>query len=144
MAGPTTTLLDPENRFEPKERFVFDQCFWSLDPDDDCPMEYLQPDIYNVVGPQLLDSIMIGYNACLCAYGQTGSGKTYTMMGNLASVDDKGIIPRLCEDLYARMHTAQRENPSISFKLEAQYMEIYTEKVRDARPPPTGWTSALL
>jgi len=27
-----------------------------------------------VVGPQMLDNILGGYNACLFAYGQTGSG----------------------------------------------------------------------
>jgi hypothetical protein len=36
--------------------------------------EARQSDVYDVIGPELLDSIMLGYNASLFAYGQTGSG----------------------------------------------------------------------
>eukprot|EP00667_Euglena_gracilis_P000994 EG_transcript_994 len=131
MQPTTTTVLDPETGWEPKESFVFDYCFWSAGERQEAVAHATQLSVYDVVGPQLLDSFMAGYNACLFAYGQTGSGKTYTMMGNLSQPEEQGIIPRLCRDLFQRIHTTQRENPSISFKLEASYMEIYMEKVRD-------------
>lgn len=38
---------------------------------------------------------------------QTGSGKTYTMLGDLGSATDRGLAPRLCEDLFQRIETAQ-------------------------------------
>lgn len=32
-----------------------------------------------------------------------GSGKSYTMMGSLSDDDTKGIIPRLCDNLFERI-----------------------------------------
>jgi hypothetical protein len=75
---------------------------------------------------------MEGYNACIFAYGQTGSGKSYTMMGT-DGTDDEGIIPRLCHDLFTRID--QEKSETKQFKVEASYMEIYNEKVRDLLDP---------
>ncbi|KAL0169172.1 hypothetical protein M9458_033768, partial [Cirrhinus mrigala] len=51
------------------------------------------------------------------------SGKSYTMMG---SVDQPGLIPRLCSSLFERTIQHQREEES--FTVEVSYMEIYNEK----------------
>lgn len=48
------------------------------------------------------------------------------MMG---SKEDKGLIPRLCDDLFERI--AGDEDPNTSYKVEVSYMEIYNEKVHD-------------
>ena len=56
----------------------------------------------------------------------TGSGKSYTMMG---TVEEKGIIPRLCDSLFDRI--AKLETETTGFKVEVSYMEIYNEKVHD-------------
>jgi hypothetical protein len=72
---------------------------------------------------------MKGFNACLFAYGQTGSGKSYSMMG---SPDDKGVIPRLCEDLFGR--AAERASTHSMF-VEVSYLEIYNESVKDLLNP---------
>jgi len=71
-----------------------------------------------------------GYNACIFAYGQTGSGKSYSMMG---TPQDKGIIPRLCEAIFDKINS--NTDPTIAFKVEVSYMEIYNEKVRDLLNP---------
>lgn len=71
-----------------------------------------------------------GYNACIFAYGQTGSGKSYTMMG---TSDNKGIIPRLCDELFFSI--ARRQTEELSYKVEVSYMEIYNEKVHDLLDP---------
>ena len=54
-------------------------------------------------------------------------GKTYTMMGN-----DKqpGVIPRMCEEIFSRIE--RLSSSTLSFKVEASYMEIYNERVRFA------------
>ena len=31
--------------------------------------------------PEMIDSVLSGYHACVLAYGQTGSGKTFSMEG---------------------------------------------------------------
>lgn len=62
-----------------------------------------------------------------------GSGKSYTMMG---SVEQPGLIPRLCSSLFNR--TVQETQEGESFTVEVSYMEIYNEKVRDLLDPK-GW-----
>jgi len=52
------------------------------------------------------------------------------MMG---SVDQPGLIPRLCSALFMRTQKEQREEES--FTVEVSYMEIYNEKVRDLLDP---------
>jgi hypothetical protein len=41
---------------------------------------------------------------------------------------DKGIIPRVCEEMFNRIQ--KTDDTSISFKIEVSFMEIYNEKVR--------------
>lgn len=42
--------------------------------------------------------------------------------------DCKGIIPKLCDTLFAII--AAQQTPELSYKVEVSYMEIYNEKVR--------------
>lgn len=60
--------------------------------------------------------------------GQTGSGKTYTMMGSEG--DDRGLIPRICEDMFARMQEGKDEGGT-TYRTEVSYLEIYNERVKD-------------
>lgn len=46
------------------------------------------------------------------------------MMG---SIENQGIIPRLCDALFERI--ARKQNTELTFKVEVSYMEIYNEKV---------------
>ena len=62
-------------------------------------------DIYQIVGSNIIDDALSGYNSTVLAYGQTGSGKTFTMFGkeNMDIMSDLkngftenvGIIPRV-------------------------------------------------
>ncbi|OXB84170.1 UNVERIFIED_CONTAM: hypothetical protein H355_007053 [Colinus virginianus] len=82
--------------------------------------------IYKTLALPLLERAFEGYNTCLFAYGQTGSGKSYTMMG---FDEDRGVIPRLCEDLFTRI--AQRDKQQVLYHLEMSYFEVYNEKIHD-------------
>jgi kinesin family protein 5 len=63
------------------------------------------------------------------AYGQTGSGKTYTMMGsNIDDPDNKGIIPRIIEQIF---ESIQQAPINMEFTVKVAYMEIYMERVKD-------------
>uniref|UniRef100_A0A8C5MA86 Kinesin family member 13B n=1 Tax=Leptobrachium leishanense TaxID=445787 RepID=A0A8C5MA86_9ANUR len=108
--------------------FAYDYCFWSM---DESVEKFAGQDVvFQSLGEDILQNAFQGYNACIFAYGQTGSGKSYTMMG---SVDQPGIIPRLCSTLFERTQAA--ENDELSFKVEVSFMEIYNEKVRDLLDP---------
>lgn len=52
------------------------------------------------------------------------------MMGTM---DQKGIIPRLCDTLFASI--VEKQTEELSFKVEVSYMEIYNEKVHDLLDP---------
>uniref|UniRef100_A0A671SVQ7 Kinesin-like protein KIF13B n=1 Tax=Sinocyclocheilus anshuiensis TaxID=1608454 RepID=A0A671SVQ7_9TELE len=109
--------------------FAYDYCFWSMD-ESETEKFAGQDVVFQCLGESLLHNAFQGYNACIFAYGQTGSGKSYTMMG---SVDQPGLIPRLCSSLFER--TVQHQREEESFTVEVSYMEIYNEKVRDLLDP---------
>ncbi|XP_043288221.1 kinesin-like protein KIF13A isoform X4 [Venturia canescens] len=125
LQHPTT--MDKIDRNKPKT-FAFDHCFFSLDPRAE---HFASQDVvFDALGRDILDNAFQGYNACIFAYGQTGSGKSYTMMG---SGDNKGIIPRLCDNLFDLI--AKQQSFELSYKVEVSYMEIYNEKVHDLLDP---------
>ncbi|XP_005050561.1 PREDICTED: kinesin-like protein KIF14 [Ficedula albicollis] len=104
--------------------FSYDFSFWSFDKDH--PNFASQAMIYKTLALPLLERAFEGYNACLFAYGQTGSGKSYTMMG---FDEDRGIIPRLCEDLFNQI--AQMDKEQVLYHLEMSFFEVYNEKIHD-------------
>ncbi|EAT47335.1 AAEL001582-PA, partial [Aedes aegypti] len=116
---------------KPPKIFAFDHCFYSTDPDADNFAS--QELVFANMGRDILDNAFQGYNACIFAYGQTGSGKSYTMMGNQ---ENKGIIPRLCDELFGSIAAKQTEE--LTYKVEVSYMEIYNEKVHDLLDPKTS------
>jgi hypothetical protein len=76
-------------------------------PESEVDWTASQQRVYEDLGANLLDHSFQGYNTCIFAYGQTGSGKSYSMMGY---GEEKGIIPRICMNLFERMyHPARRK-----------------------------------
>ncbi|XP_062524750.1 kinesin-like protein KIF13B isoform X2 [Bombyx mori] len=137
MENQQTVLQYPVSSHE-KERkqpktFAFDHCFYSLDPA--LPHFASQKTVFECLGRDILDNAFDGYNACIFAYGQTGSGKSYTMMGS-PGADEGGIIPRLCDALFERI-AVQQTPPTLTYKVEVSYMEIYNERVHDLLDPET-------
>lgn len=51
----------------------------------------------------------------------------------MGSQDSKGIIPRLCDELFYSISNKQTQD--LSYKVEVSYMEIYNEKVHDLLDP---------
>lgn len=90
-----------------------------------------QQSIYDEVVRPLVGSVLEGFNGCVFAYGQTGTGKTYTMEGVRGDTDHKGVIPRAFEQIWQHINRAQNMN----FLVEASYLEIYMEEVRDLLKP---------
>ncbi len=88
--------------------------------------------MFSELGFELVENVLSGYNTCVFAYGQTGSGKSFTMMGGQGD-DQKGLIPRLCENLFENI--GLKSSDDHLFKIEVSYMEIYNEKVRDLLDP---------
>lgn len=93
-------------------------------------MHSTQDQLHTDIGSKIIDSAFQGYNSCIFAYGQTGSGKTYVMMGGDGSIEQQGLIPRICQDLFECQIT-HKINASINYKIEVSYLEIYSEQVYD-------------
>lgn len=51
----------------------------------------------------------------------------------MGSGDNKGIIPRLCDNLFDMI--AKQQSSELTYKVEVSYMEIYNEKVHDLLDP---------
>eukprot|EP01060_Flectonema_neradi_P038167 TRINITY_DN7938_c0_g1_i2.p1 TRINITY_DN7938_c0_g1~~TRINITY_DN7938_c0_g1_i2.p1 ORF type:complete len:802 (+),score=196.15 TRINITY_DN7938_c0_g1_i2:46-2451(+) len=138
LRGPTSCTLLKEKKGVPKQDrateglFHFDKVFNCVSEGEGSQME-----LFQTVGPELLDAALCGYNICLMAYGQTSSGKTFTMTGGdqFHHPTHRGIIPRFLDGLFSRMGAKEATHPNIHFKLEAGYMEIYSEQVRDLLRP---------
>ena len=69
-----------------------------------------------------------GYNGTIFAYGQTGSGKTYTMMGPNIEDEQRGMIPRITQQIFDGILASP---PTLEYLVKVSYMEIYMERVRD-------------
>lgn len=90
-----------------------------------------QQSLYDEVVRPLVGSVLEGFNGCVFAYGQTGTGKTFTMEGVRSDPEHKGVIPRTFEQIWQHINRAQNMN----FLVEASYLEIYMEEVRDLLKP---------
>ena len=103
------------------------------------PDDTTQEKVYTDIGKEMLDYSLQGYNICIFAYGQTGSGKSYTMMGDSRCQKEKGIIPRLCEDLFKTIEKNIEETKDSeekkTYQVEVSYLEIYCERVKDLLRP---------
>ncbi|KAH3680070.1 hypothetical protein WICPIJ_008407 [Wickerhamomyces pijperi] len=128
--GRTTTLL-PKNMANSSpsdsKSFQFDHCLWSVRSTDDNYKS--QRDTFELVGKDIIQHTLAGFNTCILAYGQTGSGKSYTMMGSNEDEDQQGIIPQSCKELWDQVQ--QLQNIRKRFHLKVSYFEIYNEQVHD-------------
>jgi len=95
-------------------------------------MDSRQADVFDFSIRPTVDDILNGYNGTVFAYGQTGAGKSYTMMGSGMEENNKGLIPRITEQIF----TSIMASPSnIEYTVRVSYMEIYMEKIRDLLVP---------
>ncbi|XP_042333242.1 kinesin-like protein KIF1C [Sceloporus undulatus] len=131
MQGKNTCIVNPKQSKDAIKNFTFDYSYWSHTSEED-PNFASQRQVYKDIGEEMLLHAFEGYNVCIFAYGQTGAGKSYTMMGKQEK-DQQGIIPQLCEDLFARVN--ENKSPNLSYSVEVSYMEIYCERVRDLLNP---------
>lgn len=106
---------------ENRKQFTYDAVYGALST---------QKSLYDEVVRPLVSSVLEGFNGCVFAYGQTGTGKTFTMRGDNDS-ENQGVIPRAFEQIWAHINRAQNMN----FLVEASYLEIYMEEVRDLLKP---------
>ena len=124
--------------------FSFNTCHWGDSGEGHDNGGATQDDVYADIGASALDNAWQGYNVGIFAYGQTGSGKSYSMVGGGGSSgggggggggggeDERGIIPRISAELFARI---EHEKSSGEVRVEVSMLEVYCERVRDLLTP---------
>lgn len=106
-------------------KFTFDTIF---------PPKTCQHEVYLVSIQQTVDDFLNGYNGTILTYGQTGSGKSYTMMGSSLYDQNKGIIPRISDDIFDKI--SNPANISTEYIVKVSYYEIYMESINDLLSNP--------
>uniref|UniRef100_A0A4W4DZP2 Kinesin-like protein n=1 Tax=Electrophorus electricus TaxID=8005 RepID=A0A4W4DZP2_ELEEL len=86
-----------------------------------------QSDVYDETVRPLVDSVLRGFNGTIFAYGQTGTGKTYTMQGQWADAERRGIMPSSFEHIFTNISRSKNQQ----YLVRASYLEIYQEEIRD-------------
>jgi Cdc6-like AAA superfamily ATPase len=98
--------------------FEADFAFDSSDPTSKDNVN--QESVYLRIGAPIAKQAVLGYNGCVIAYGQTGTGKTHTISGDWRPRSaDRGLLPRLAEDLAA--HLAKADGGGC---IKASYLEV--------------------
>uniref|UniRef100_A0A2K5E3Q3 Kinesin-like protein n=1 Tax=Aotus nancymaae TaxID=37293 RepID=A0A2K5E3Q3_AOTNA len=111
-------IQNPGATDEPPKQFSFDGAYH---------VDHVTEQIYNEIAYPLVEGVTEGYNGTIFAYGQTGSGKSFTMQGLPEPPSQRGIIPRAFEHVFESIQCAE----NTKFLVQASYLEIYNEDVRD-------------
>lgn len=124
--------IDSIDTQKPERDFTFDFCYFTNSTQDQ---------VYKDIGHPLVEQALDGFNGTIFAYGQTGSGKSFSMMG---SDSEKGIIPRLNEDLWSNIDSrlavfaseaVSSEKKETKYLVTVSFLEIYNEIIRDLLNP---------
>ena len=122
-SNPPSLSVDYKSK---KKAFAFDAVF---------PPHTPQSVLYSDAAADLIDQALQGYNGTIFAYGQTGSGKSHTMMGDLGSEEEAGLIPRAIGHIFASIEREVEEGAgrglAVSYTVGVSFLEIYNEKASD-------------
>ena len=86
-----------------------------------------QTAVYDLYARDTVQSVVDGINGAIMSYGQTGSGKTFTMMGDTANYEHRGVAPRAMTQLFGEINS----RIEFEYRVSVTYMEIYNERIFD-------------
>jgi hypothetical protein len=114
--------IEVSNEGKANKSYIFDSVF---SPDSTQEMVFEDT-------KRLCSSAVDGFNVCIFAYGQTGSGKTWTMMGDISTPEDYGIIPRCINEVF----DLKEKSTSYTYTITCYMLEIYNEQLLDLLRDP--------
>eukprot|EP01006_Ploeotia_vitrea_P056462 TRINITY_DN68101_c6_g1_i1.p1 TRINITY_DN68101_c6_g1~~TRINITY_DN68101_c6_g1_i1.p1 ORF type:complete len:548 (+),score=24.24 TRINITY_DN68101_c6_g1_i1:39-1682(+) len=105
----------PVETSEEREQFAFCKVFSEKNKDPNQP----NAEVYNTIGPQMLDRLLEGYSCSLVVRGGPRSGKSFTLFGNRPVWTYQkqegdihpGFIQLFIDDLFARIEQ-RKQNPA--------------------------------
>lgn len=100
------------------------------------PSDITQEDSFELVGKNIVNEVIEGYNGTIMAYGQTGSGKTFTVFGSKSAIDaygyenhpEGGIVPRSLHHIFNYIRANIDE---AQFLVTVSFVQIYMEIITD-------------
>eukprot|EP00792_Barthelona_sp_PAP020_P004095 TRINITY_DN1883_c0_g2_i1.p1 TRINITY_DN1883_c0_g2~~TRINITY_DN1883_c0_g2_i1.p1 ORF type:complete len:1027 (-),score=356.92 TRINITY_DN1883_c0_g2_i1:12-3092(-) len=125
-------LEDYGTEDEKERQATFDRVVWNVDDTNGGDIVD-QKGMYEIVCQPLMERAFTeGFSFTVFAYGQSGSGKTYTMTGDRTSETQKGLMPRVFENVFVRC----REVDSFGFEpktfsVEMSMIDVYLGKAYD-------------
>ncbi|ANQ08444.1 Kinesin-like protein [Plasmodium coatneyi] len=84
-----------------------------------------QSHVFELIGKNLINNFINGYNSSILAYGNTNSGKTYTLYGDGTDSENRQHHGLIYLSLSYFFHLQKSTEISVSI------VEIYLEKIRD-------------
>lgn len=86
-----------------------------------------QEGVFGCCAHEVVDNVLSGYNGTIFAYGQTGAGKTYTMSGDTANYQQRGVVPRAIHHIFREIDLRVEKEVVV----RCSYLEIYNEVMYD-------------
>eukprot|EP00906_Rhabdomonas_costata_P020855 RCo030341 len=92
-----------------------------------------QKQVFKDAALPTLENVFSGYCGAVLAYGQTGTGKTHTMQGyaDELGTEERGIIPRAADYIFARA----AKQSDMNFEISMSFVQIYLDKLQDLFRP---------
>ena len=90
-----------------------------------------QERLHRDVGAPAVRAAWEGYDAGVVAVGAAGSGKTHAMRGAPGVGRGRGLVPRIAEDLFARIDAERARGDGAETRVEVTAVEVYRERARD-------------
>eukprot|EP00929_Paragymnodinium_shiwhaense_P067785 TRINITY_DN34083_c0_g1_i1.p1 TRINITY_DN34083_c0_g1~~TRINITY_DN34083_c0_g1_i1.p1 ORF type:complete len:1357 (-),score=345.87 TRINITY_DN34083_c0_g1_i1:52-4122(-) len=123
--------VEPAGKVEKDLRFQIDA---PMDSTDRTSANFTsQERVFEIFGLRMVDHALSGYNSAIFAYGQTGTGKTTTIMGDAQPPEERGLLPRVIYELFARRASISASGGEVI--CEMQMLEVYNETLRDLLAP---------
>jgi hypothetical protein len=105
-----------------KSNFGVDRLFYRI----------TQEEIYEeTLRSMIQNDLFQGIHCTLFSYGQTGSGKTHTLIGNQQQREERGLLPRSLEQIFATIDSNYQDNNAYTCEVKVSIVEIYHEKLKD-------------
>jgi hypothetical protein len=125
--------------FEDKKRIALTKPYYDdreFQVDQVLSSENTQEESYELVGQNVVNEVIEGYNGTIMAYGQTGSGKTFTVFGSKSAIEsygyenhnEGGIVPRAMQHIF---NYIRKNIDEAQFQVTVAFMQIYMEIITD-------------
>ncbi|MES1902917.1 MAG: tubulin-dependent ATPase kip3, partial [Paramarteilia canceri] len=93
--------------------------------------DFSQKQVFEESTEELINPFIKGENVCIFAYGHTGSGKTHTLVGDINSSENSGMIFRSVDYIFDMLMDNVSDFSKSDIEIKISILEIYNESIYD-------------